>query len=166
MATEIRQTLPGRDYYAAEVFELDRERIFFRSWYYLGRAEELDEPGGYVAADVAGEGVIAVRGRDGELRGFYNVCRHRGSRLCDAGSGRLRGAIKCPYHAWSYSLEGRLIGTPMVDKDEVDRDSLGLWPVNVDVWAGFLFVNLAEGPEPLVESLGAQDQPPLAFERF
>ena len=166
MATQMRQTLPGRDYHAPDVFELDRERIFFRSWYYVGRAEELDEPGAYVAVDVAGEGVIVVRGRDGELRGFYNVCRHRGSRLCDVGPGRLRGAIKCPYHAWSYSLDGRLIGTPMVGKDEVDRDSLGLWPVTVAVWAGFLFVNLAEEPAPLVESLGAQDQPPLAFERF
>jgi Rieske 2Fe-2S family protein len=166
MATELRHTLPGRDYCAPDVFELDRERIFFRHWYYLGRVDELEEPGSYVAVEVAGEGIVVVRGRDGELRGFYNVCRHRGSRLCETGSGRLRGAIKCPYHAWSYSFDGRLIGTPMVAKDELDRDSLGLWPVTVDVWAGFLFVSLADDPEPLVGSLAAQAESPLPFERF
>jgi Rieske 2Fe-2S family protein len=166
MAIELRHTLPGRDYTVPDVFELERERVFFRSWFYLGRADELAEPGALLATDVAGEGIVVVRGRDGELRGFYNVCRHRGSRLCEPGQGRVKGAIKCPYHAWSYALDGRLIGTPLVAEDEVDRESLGLWPVAVDVWAGFLFASLDDEPEPLVDALGAQDQPPLAFERF
>ena len=75
---------------------------------------------------MAGESVIVVRTKAGELCGFYNVCRHRGSRLCDEASGRMKGAVKCPYHAWAYSFEGQLIGTPNVGKDEVDRDALGL----------------------------------------
>jgi Rieske 2Fe-2S family protein len=162
----MRETLPGRDYWAPEVFELDRERIFFRHWTYLGRADDLAEPGEYAAFGVAGESVLVVRGKDGGLRGFYNVCRHRGSRLCDEGAGRMRGAIKCPYHAWSYAFDGRLIGTPMVGEDEVDRESLGLWPLTVDVWAGFLFAHLGEQPEPLVDSLRAQAESPLAYERF
>jgi nitrite reductase/ring-hydroxylating ferredoxin subunit len=119
-----RKTLTGRDYSAAEVFDLERERIFARSWFYAGRAEGLDEPGDFVAVDVAGESVIVLRTKAGDLRAFYNVCRHRGSRLCDAESGRMKGAVKCPYHAWSYSFDGKLIGTPNVGKDEVDRDAL------------------------------------------
>ena len=78
--------------------------------------------------DVGGESLLLVRGADGELRGFYNVCRHRGSRLCDPEThGHAKGAIKCPYHAWSYAYDGRLIGTPLVGKDELDRASFGLW---------------------------------------
>jgi len=166
MAIDLRTTLPGRDYYGPEVFELDRERIFFGHWFYLGRAEHLVAPGDYVAADVAGESIVVVRGKDDVLRGFYNVCRHRGSRLCDAGTGHMRGAIKCPYHAWSYAFDGRLIGTPMVAEDEIDRAALGLWPVAVDTWAGFLFVNFSDDPEPLVDSLAEQRESPLPFERF
>jgi Rieske 2Fe-2S family protein len=166
MAIDLRTTLPGRDYHGPEVFELDRERILYRHWYYAGRADELTQPGDYVALDVAGESIVVVRGKDDVLRGFYNVCRHRGSRLCDAGSGRMRGAIKCPYHAWSYAFDGRLIGTPMVAADEIDRDSLGLFPVAVDTWAGFLFVNFSDDHEPLADSLAAQHESPLPYERF
>jgi Rieske 2Fe-2S family protein len=163
----VRHTLPGTDYWAPEVFELDRERIFFRHWFYVGRVDGLVDAGDFLVADVAGESIIVIRGKDGELRGFYNVCRHRGSRLCDdEATGRMRGAIKCPYHAWSYSFDGRLVGTPMVGIDEVDRDSLGLWPVAVDTWAGFVFVNLADEPTPLLEALADQDDEPLSFERF
>ncbi len=123
-------TLPGRDYHSAEVFELERERVFFRQWFYAGRVDSLAEAGSFVAVDVVGESVLVVRGKDGELRGFYNVCRHRGSRLCDEeSSGKLRGAIKCPYHAWSYSFDGKLIGTPLMAEDEIDRKQFGLWPV-------------------------------------
>lgn len=164
-ATEARHTLPGRDYWAPEVYELDQERIFYRHWFYAGRAERLSAPGDLLVADVAGESIIVIRGKDDELRAFYNVCRHRGSRLCDEG-GRIRGAIKCPYHAWTYSFEGRLVGTPMVGKDEIDRDAHGLWPVAVDTWAGFVFVNLADEPVPLRDWLADQDDEPLTFERF
>jgi Rieske 2Fe-2S family protein len=160
------QTLPGRDYHAAEVFDLERERVFARSWFYAGRDEGLDEPGDFVNIDVAGESVIVVRTKQGELRGFYNVCRHRGSRLCDEGSGRMKGAIKCPYHAWAYSFDGRLIGTPNVGKDEVDRDSLGLWPIEVAVWQGFLFVHLDPDPVPLEQALADQDFSALPLARF
>ena len=119
-----------------------------------------------MAVDVAGESVIVVRTKAGELRAFYNVCRHRGSRLCDEESGRMKGAVKCPYHAWSYSFDGKLIGTPNVGKDEVDRDALGLWPVSVDV-AGLPL----RPPRPRPGAAGrgcACDQPdaPLSFARY
>ena len=163
---EVHHTLPGSDYRSPEVFAVERERIFFRHWYYLGRDEGLGEAGDFRVADVCGESILLVRGRDGELRAFYNVCRHRGSRLCDASAGRLKGAIKCPYHAWSYGLDGSLIGTPNVRPDEVDRATLGLKPVAVRAWEGFLFVNLSEDPPPLEQAFGAADEPPLAFARF
>src|SRR3954471_16950320 len=159
-------TLPGRDYHAADVFELEREQVFARSWFYAGRAESLKEPGDFVTVDVADESVIVLRAKDGEIHAFYNVCRHRGSRLCEQPSGRMKGAVKCPYHAWSYSFDGKLIGTPMVDRDEIDRESLGLWPVPVDVWQGFLFVHLDPDPVPLEEALRDQHEQPLTMARF
>jgi glycine betaine catabolism A len=121
MAARPMQTLAGRDYHAPEVFEIERERVFARNWFSAGRADALAEPGDFANIDVAGESVLVVCGDDGRLRGFYNVCRHRGSRLCDEASGRLKGAVKCPYHAWAYSFEGELIGTPNVGKGEIDR---------------------------------------------
>jgi glycine betaine catabolism A len=164
---EFRTTLPGRDYHAAEVFDLERERIFFREWMYAARADEAPEPGDFVTVDVAGESVVVGRGKDGELRGFYNVCRHRGSRLCDPEShGHAKGAIKCPYHAWSYAYDGRLVGTPLVERDEIDRSSLGLWPVQVDTWQGFVFVNLGEPGPTLREALDELPDKPLQYERW
>lgn len=163
-----RYTLPGRDYHAPEVFALERERIFFRHWFYAGRIDSVLEPGDFLAADVVGESVLIVRGKDGELRAFYNVCRHRGSRLCEEeSSGRLRGAVKCPYHAWSYSFDGRLIGTPFMERDEIDREQFGLWPVTVDVWEGFVFVHLGEPEAGLRDSLLAQGAGSIVeYERF
>jgi glycine betaine catabolism A len=161
------QTLPGRDYHASDVFELERERVFARSWFYAGRVEVLQQPGDFITVDVAGESVLVVRTREGEIRAFYNVCRHRGSRLCDDESGRMKGAVKCPYHAWSYSFDGRLIGTPNVARDELDRDSLGLWPVAHAVWQGFLFVHLDPDPVPLEDWLrDNQEDEPLKMARF
>src|SRR5205823_10271801 len=128
MASAGRPTLPGHDYHAPEVFELEREKIFFREWFYAGRADHAPEPGDFLTVDVVGESVLVVRGKDTKLRGFYNVCRHRGSRICDPETrGHAKGAIKCPYHAWTYSYDGKLIGTPLVGPDEVDRSSLSLW---------------------------------------
>jgi len=165
-ATRGMPTLPGRDYHAPEIFELEREQVFARSWFYAGRVEKLQQPGDFITLEVAGESVIVLRAGEGELHAFYNVCRHRGSRLCEQASGRMRGAVKCPYHAWSYSFDGRLIGTPMVDRDEIDRESLGLWPAAVDVWQGFLFVHLDPGPAALEEALRDQHEQPLTMARF
>jgi Rieske 2Fe-2S family protein len=162
-----RVTLPGRDYRDPEIYALERERIFFRSWFYAGRAERIAEPGQYFTVDVAGESVIVVRDDDGGLNGFYNVCRHRGSQLCDNDSGQVKGTFMCPYHAWCYDLKGSLVATPRVTADEVPRDSLSLWPVHVDEWQGFVYVNLDRGePQPLRSCLGEQNSDLLDFERF
>ena len=112
--------LPGRDYHD-EVWQRERETVFSRTWFCVGRTDEIADPGDYVARDVAGSGVLAVRGKDGVVRAFYNVCRHRGTVLCDEGAGSSKGAFSCPYHNWVYDLEGTLIGTPNVrDGDDFD----------------------------------------------
>ncbi|HEY1330923.1 MAG TPA: aromatic ring-hydroxylating dioxygenase subunit alpha [Actinomycetota bacterium] len=159
--------LPGRDYHDPAVWELERERIFHRLWFCVGRAERLVEAGDYLVRGVAGESVFVVRTKAGELRAFYNVCRHRGSMLCDAPAGTMKSVVKCPYHAWSYTFDGELVGTPNVGADEgLDRSQYGLWSVALDTWDGFVFVNLLPDPPPLMESLAAEPEEPLQFARY
>jgi glycine betaine catabolism A len=160
-----RPTLSGPDYCSADVYAVERDRIFHQEWFYAGREEHLAATGDRLVVDVAGESVVVVRGRDGALRGFANVCRHRGAQLCDA-SGPGPAAITCPYHGWSYALTGDVIGTPNVERDELDRSAYGLWPVAVDAWQGFVFVCLADDPASLRDSLADQFNDPLSLERF
>src|SRR5437899_8105773 len=143
-------TLPGRYYNAPEIWAEERERIFARRWICVGRAAELGQPGDYAVRAVGGESVIVVRGQDGALRAFYNVCRHRGTRLCEAERGRLSETIQCPYHAWTYTLDGTLIGAPhMNEVAGFDKRDYPLQSVALAEWEGFVFVNLAGAPEPL-----------------
>ena len=166
ISTELQRTLPGSAYLAPEAFAAERERIFFHEWFCIGREEALPEPGDFLHVDVAGERVLVVRTKDSGMRGHYDVCRHRGSRLvleADAEahsaavpSGRFKGSIVCPYHAWTYALTGELRVAPFLNEsDGLRREDLSLRPVGVETWAGFVFVNLTpEGAEPLPEQLG------------
>jgi glycine betaine catabolism A len=160
-----RRTLSGHDYRSEEVFALERQRIFHRGWFYVGRDEHVSRTGDRLVVDVAGESVLVVRGRGEALHAFYNVCRHRGAQLCD-GSGPGAAAITCPYHGWSYALTGELIGTPNVDREELDRRALSLWRVAVDVWEGFMFVSLGSDPPPLRAWLADQFNDPFHLQRF
>jgi Rieske 2Fe-2S family protein len=147
-------TLPARYYTDPSVFAGEMERFFARRWVYAGREEDLPDPGSYVLADVAGESLILVRNKSG-LAAFFNVCRHRGTRLCAEASGRLPGAIQCPYHAWTYDLDGRLVGAPhMDDLAHFSKADLSLTPARLDTWDGHLFVNLDAGAGPLADQLG------------
>ena len=142
------RTLPGRYYTAPEVFADEGERLFARTWLCVGRAAALPEPGDYLTVEIAGESVIVLRDRSGEYRAYFNVCRHRGTRLCEAGQGRLSETIQCPYHAWTYALDGRLIGAPHMNEIEgFDKKDYPLHRVPLESWEGFLFINIA--PEPL-----------------
>ena len=165
-AWQAPRSLVGADYHAAEVFERERERIFHTDWYCVGRAEDVGT-GSFVVVDVVGESVILVRDRDGVLRAFLNACRHRGARLCD-GAGPVGRTIVCPYHAWSYRLDGALAGTPNVADDElIDRASLGLMGVALDVWDGFVWVTLAEDPPLLRDQLALwSSDDPFQWERY
>ncbi len=149
-----RSTLPGRDYHAPEIFELERERIFHDRWMCVGREEQVADRGDYLVEEIIDESIIVVRDRSGNLNAFYNVCRHRGSKLCDEADGNFGGAIRCPYHAWSYSFEGQLKSTPNIgDVEGFDRNDFPLYSVAVDTWEGFIFVNLASEPASLADQL-------------
>jgi phenylpropionate dioxygenase-like ring-hydroxylating dioxygenase large terminal subunit len=140
----LERTLPREAYLAPEYFAREKERIFCREWVCVGRAEELGAPGDYVVKDVAGESILIVRTRDGGLRAHYNVCRHRGSQLVpECGTGRFAGGIRCPYHSWTYTLEGELRTAPFLEEsDGLARSELSLHRVGVDTWGGFVFVQL------------------------
>ena len=158
------RTLPGRYYTSPEIFAAESERVFAREWVCVGREEAVTEPGAYVLAEVAGESLLVVRDRPGTIRAFYNVCRHRGTRLCEAPSGRFSQTIQCPYHAWTYRLDGRLNGAPHMDEVEgFDKRDYPLHEAGLGRWEGFLFVNLAREPEPFERAFA-----PLAgrFARF
>ena len=155
-------TLPGRYYCDPALYERELDAIFSRMWVCVGRADELTKPGAYRVVNVGSESVIVVRNREGALNAFLNVCRHRGARLCSEASGQLKGSIQCRYHAWTYGLDGRLLGAPNVMSDaQFERAAFGLLPVALEVWEGFIYLNLADDPA----SLSEQVMPPL-LERF
>jgi Rieske 2Fe-2S family protein len=143
------RALPGRYYTSAEIFHEETERIFCSRWLCVGRAEQIANPGDYFVAHVADESIIVVRDRGASARAFFNVCRHRGTRLCTEARGRFSETIQCPYHAWTYALDGRLIAARhMQDVEGFDRRDYPLHAVALAEWEGFLFLNLAPEPEP------------------
>jgi len=149
------RTLPGRYYTVPEVLAEEQERIFSRRWICVGRDNALTTPGDYMLVEIAGESIIVLRDQSSERRAFYNVCRHRGTRLCEAERGRLSETIQCPYHAWTYALDGRLIGAPhMHEVAGFDKKVYPLHAVALAEWEGFLFVNLDSAAEPLAQAFG------------
>lgn len=159
--------LPGRDYHSAEIYELEKERIFFRNWFCVGREEQLPNPGDFLTEEVAGESLIVTRTREGELRAFYNVCSHRGTKICERRSGHVNRQFVCPYHQWSYGLDGGLLKMPNVrDQSSIEREKYGLKSVAIDSWDGMVFVNLAENPRPLLDQLKIEGGQPLSWERY
>ena len=164
-----RPTLAGADYTSEAVYADERERIWFDRWICIGRADEVPNPGDYLVRDLAGESIIVTRNRSGEIRAFYNVCAHRGTKLLDdrPACGHVSKVFKCPYHAWSYDLDGRLVGTPNVDEDEgFDRTSYPLHGIAAEAYAGFLFVNLSDSRTPLFDELADGIESITNFERY
>jgi Rieske 2Fe-2S family protein len=145
-------TLPGRYYTSAEIFAAEQERIFAGGWVCAGRSEQAAEPGMYFLAELAGENLIVVRDGAGGLHAHFNVCRHRGTRMCEADQGRFGETIMCPYHAWTYTLDGRLVGARhMQDAPGFRKEDWPLRSAAVAEWDGFVFVNLAPEPEPFAQ---------------
>ena len=145
-------TLPGHFYTSPDVLAEEKDRIFARQWHCVGRASSIAKPGDFIVREIAGESLIVVRGNDSRIRAFFNVCRHRGTRLCSQQSGHFTGAIQCPYHAWTYSTDGRLIGAPhMQDVEQFSRSDYPLHSAATEEWEGFIFVNVALDPEPFAE---------------
>ncbi len=148
--TKVYSTLPRQYYTSEQIFREETQRIFYERWVCVGRVEQIPAPGDYFAQQVGAESLILVRTRSGEIRAHYNVCRHRGARLCSSGGqGHFREAIQCPYHAWTYSLEGKLIGAPhMNEVPGFRKEDYPLHSAHVRTWEGFIFVSLALEPPP------------------
>ena len=143
------RTMPQRYYVGDEVFAAEQDRIFAQSWLCVGRGAELAEPGSYKLQAIGADSVLILREKSGALRAFHNVCRHRGTRLCEAERGTLGQTIQCPYHAWTYTLDGRLIGAPhMQEVAGFDKKEYSLVRVALHEWEGFIFINMAPSPEP------------------
>jgi glycine betaine catabolism A len=163
----LEPTLPSSWYTSERIFALEKARIFRREWLCVAREEELADPGAWRVVDVLGESLILVRNRSGVLRAFYNVCRHRGTRLCadpeapppQAGlpGGIAASRIVCPYHQWTYDFDGELVNAPHLNgAPDFDRTQFSLYPAALECWGGFVFLNL-EGADaaPLAQQLGA-----------
>jgi phenylpropionate dioxygenase-like ring-hydroxylating dioxygenase large terminal subunit len=147
-------SLPGRYYTSQEVFDAEREAIFARHWTCVGRAEEIENQGDFFLTRIADESVIVLRGDDGRVRAFYNVCRHRGTAICANESGTLPGRLRCPYHGWTYDLAGRLIVAPLMEEvPDFDASAYPLHSVPVEVCDGFIFMTLAEQPKPFAQAV-------------
>ena len=158
------RTLAGRYYTAPDVLAEEQEKIFARRWICVGRTESLAANRDFMVASVGGESIIVLRDQAGTLSAFYNVCRHRGTRLCEASRGQFSETIQCPYHAWTYGLDGRLLGAPhMGEVEGFDKKDYPLHRVALDTWEGFIFLNLSEDPPRLADALA-----PLRgrFDRF
>ena len=135
-------TIPASWYVDARVAALERTTVFSKSWQMVGRIEQVEKPGQFVSANVAGEPIVVVRGNDGILRGFYNVCRHHAAAVVTEPCGEA-SLLHCPYHGWNYGLDGTLKGMPEFDGvKNFDRQQNGLVPVKADMWEKFVFVNL------------------------
>jgi choline monooxygenase len=152
-ALEEGWTLPAAWYSDPSVFALERDRVFARTWQYAGPAAWIEEPGSFFSAHVGHTPVAIVRGKDGALRGFVNVCRHRGHLVVD-GTG-CRETLQCPYHAWTYDLDGTLRRAPRSEREPgFDPAAFSLLPVSVDTWGPFTFVNPDPDAAPLADALG------------
>src|SRR5690349_6834811 len=147
-------TIPASWYVDERVAELERQKVFGQTWQAVGRAEQLQQPGSFVTTELAGEPLIVVRGNDGQLRAFYNVCRHHAAAVVTEEQGSA-GIFRCPYHGWSYGLDGALKGAPEFEGVcGFDRAQNGLVPTLCEQWEQFVFVNLDPNAAPLTNFLG------------
>jgi phenylpropionate dioxygenase-like ring-hydroxylating dioxygenase large terminal subunit len=150
-------SLPGWIYRDAEFLQAEKERIFAASWQIVCHLSEIPNPGDYHTLDFLGEPVVAVRGGGNRVQSFFNVCRHRAARLLE-GRGHCAGRIVCPYHAWSYDLDGRLTSLPQRGEfSDFSREAYGLKPVETEIYKGFVFVRLKPGLPGVAEMLGAYE---------
>jgi glycine betaine catabolism A len=147
-------TLPAHYYIDPDHFRVELDRIFGKMWFCVGRIDEIPMVGDYVLREIGVESLIITRASDHRINAFYNVCRHRGTRVCDTTTGHAQ-RLQCPYHAWTYDLDGRLLAAPHFEEgDHFRKTDFGLKPVACDVWDGHIFINLAVDSAPLQDQLG------------
>jgi phenylpropionate dioxygenase-like ring-hydroxylating dioxygenase large terminal subunit len=165
LAEAAELSLPGWIYRDPEFFTVEMDRVIRPSWQVVCHLSDIARPGEWRTLDYLGESVVVLRGDDGQVRAFLNVCRHRASRLVSGASGCAR-RLTCPYHAWTYALDGRLVGVPRKsDYPGLDPSALGLIPVELELWRGFVFVRL-EGGGPTVADMMAPHEEEIGHHRF
>jgi Rieske 2Fe-2S family protein len=149
------RTLPARYYTDPALLKTELDGLFGTMWFYAGRSEEIEDEGRYFVRELNGYNIVVTRNSDGDVRAFHNVCRHRGTRICPEAAGRFPGSIQCPYHAWTYDLDGRLIGAPHMDEvPHFRKADYPLLRVHAGEWDGHVFLNLSDRPEALRDQLG------------
>jgi Rieske 2Fe-2S family protein len=147
-------TLPGSTYVDEAVFRAEQERIFEQMWFCAVRAGDLDKPGAFRTVQIGRESIIITRNRKHGIRAFYNICRHRGVKLCMEETGEAGRSFQCPYHAWTYDFDGKLIAAPNLTKmPDIDRQEYGLVTVPVREYLGYVWVCLAENPPSFEEDV-------------
>ena len=146
LRTEDDFSLPGWIYWDPEFFELEKQVIFRKSWHLVGHVNDVPASGDYLTFKFLNESILTVRGADGRVRSFHNVCRHRAARLVGGEQGNCGKRITCPYHAWTYATDGRLVGVPLrANYPGLNPDHYGLAEVEQEIWRGFVFVRFAPG---------------------
>jgi phenylpropionate dioxygenase-like ring-hydroxylating dioxygenase large terminal subunit len=160
-------SLPGWIYRDPEFLEVEKERVFAESWQVICHLNDIPNPGDFHTLDFLGEPLVAVRGQDGCVRAFFNVCRHRAARLLDGAAGHCAGRIVCPYHAWTYDFHGRLTGVPLLKEfDDFSPDQYSLKPAETEIYKGFVFVRLKKSRGPSVADMLAPYESELAHYRL
>ena len=151
------RTLPGKYYHSEEIYAEEVEKIFYKFWILACREEEIPEAGDFKLFNVEDESLIITRDKKGEIRALFNVCSHRGTQLCTSESGNFKTkTIQCPYHAWTYNLDGSLLAAPLMqESDNFHKSECSLPQAHIFNWEGFIFVNLDEDPAPFESQMGA-----------
>ncbi|GAB1478920.1 aromatic ring-hydroxylating dioxygenase subunit alpha [Paracoccaceae bacterium] len=149
-----RAGLPGWTYHSPEMFALEREKLFLTHWQIAGHVNDIPAPGDWLTFDMLGERAVVMRGADGVVRAFHNLCRHRGARVVDGDKGNCRGSIVCPFHGWVYNLDGTLRGAARPSSfGDMDREKFGLMPIEMEIFHGFVFLRFGPGPQPAIAEL-------------
>ncbi len=157
-------SLPGWIYRDSDFLAAEKEFVFATSWQILCHLNDIANPGDYHTLDFLGEPLVAMRGQDGGVKAFFNVCRHRAARLLDGGAGHCSGRILCPYHAWTYDLRGRLTAVPhLTEFADFDLDRYSLKPVETEIYRGFVFVRLKPGLPSVADMLAPYEQELAAY---
>ena len=152
-----RSGLPGWAYFSDGLFNLEQELLFRQHWQLVGHVNSIRDVGSYITLDIANERGLVIRGADGEIRAFHNLCRHRGSRVVANEKGKCNKSIVCPYHGWTYGLDGSTRGIARKETfPKMDHDRLGLIPLNMEIWYGFIFIKFKDSPQPSVKEVMAR----------
>ena len=154
-----RSGLPAWTYHSEALFRLERDNVFLNHWQVAGHVNDIPAPGDWLAFDILGERAVVMRGQDGEVRAFHNLCRHRGARVVDGEQGHCRGAVICPFHGWVYNLDGTLRGAPaMVRNETFCKEDVRLPPIRVEDWRGWIMATLNPDAPPPAQALAGVDR--------